>query len=551
MPKSRRMKAARTPAPTVLNQSVPVQRNPLTPQTIEPRPTIQVVTRADLRREYVPAGINGYLPFLRAQPTYTDEVSQAFGIEVWEKMMTDPDVYSSVNVFILGVLANGYEIVPSLTEEDDDYGVAVEMADFVRENLANLKTPYLTILRQHLTAFQYGCSISEQRYILNQTAKPPVAKFAQSGTLLYYLDDIREKPHRNAIFVVDSYNNTVGMLTQRFPGQVYAAGTYIPIDPRVFEGTRGGESDVNHISEPIPGFLPRSLFSILTNDMRYNDERGRSGLRAAYQAWWFKQQIVAEYLSYLSKFGSPSIIANTPPQSVPETQVDANMNVVLGADGLPITVNPAQALADAIAGFENGTGLVMPADAKAEVYQPNDTQGFTRALAWCSKQISQAITSQFLATNEGEHQSRASSETHQDILSLGFNATKRNLAVQQRRDVYKPLLMYNFDLTGKKIDRYVPHLNLGYGNGFPFTAATLSTIAGKYPIDPSQYGKIDEMIGLPPRQTITVRGQAGMADGLKLTPSQMQERMDAEAQAKREDAMQKQKEKGDVNKEGD
>ena len=105
--------------------------------------------------------------------------------------------------------------------------------------------------------------------------------------------------------------------------------------------------------------------------------------------------------------------------------------------------------------------------------------------------------------SEGIHQARASSDTHQDILSLGIMRRKSWLASQQRREVYKRLLMYNFDLSGKKIARYVPHLNLGLGDGFPLSADSVAKLASAGFLDPSQHEKIDERIGLPRREKQT------------------------------------------------
>lgn len=506
--------------PTLI-QTRRVQRNPFVPESVEPRPDVTIVAHADPTKEYVPSGTHGYMPFLRAQPQYIDDLTSQFGLDVYDRMKTDPIVYSSERVFTLAILGNGYELMPALSREESDYDTAVKMRDFVQENIDHLETPYDVILEQHLNAFEYGCAVNEQIY-------------TTEGSKLW-LKDIRDKPLQNAVFIVDSYNQTIGIMTQRFPGQIYPAGSYISIplaltdkqdDGVRNELNRKGEFD---ISKRMPGFLPRDLFSILTNEMRFNDERGRSGLRAAYSAWWFKQQIMAEYLSYLSKFGSPSLVGETAEGAVAQTMLDDDGNPLLDADDNPLVKTPEKVLSEALASFQNGSAIAVPFGAKVSaIAVAGDGQAFAGALNWANSEMVRGITYQYLATSEGAHQARASSETHQDILSLGILRRKRWLANQQRREVYARLLRYNFDLSGKKIERYVPNLNLGFGDGFPYTPQSIAQLASAGFLDDSQKERIDEHLGLPKRELITV-------NGVKMTPSQKLQRDDQETA--RQDAL--------------
>jgi hypothetical protein len=420
-------------------------------------------------------------------------------MQVYQQMLTDPTIYATLGVYRMAIIANGWEIVPSLTRADSDYDVAVKMRNFVQENIENLDTPYDNILEQHLNALAFGSSINEMVF------------FVEKGMLR--LKDIRDKPLQNAIFVVDSFYNTVGILTQRFPGQNFPAGSYIPIDFSAIGMTKPNE--VFDISNVIPGMLPRSLFSILTNEIKLNDERGHSALRAAYQPWWLKQQIVAEHLKMLSQFGSPSVVGKTAPNAVAQQFVDPNtLNPILDpATGLPVQRSAEQILAQVLESLQNGSSIVVPSGSEVTTLE---TQGqgeaFINALNFYDRQITEAISYQSLATQEGTHQARASSETHQDILSIGILRRKQWLAVQQRREVFRRLLMYNFDITGKKIARYIPKLNLGLGDGFPMSPQAIAALMssgyfGQVP-DPSQMEHIDERLGLPRRESL---GQPSVA----------------------------------------
>lgn len=493
----------------LLSQTEVVERNPFVPPSIEPRNDAKVRLHADPTREYVPSRTQGYYPFLQALPPWIDDISQQFGMQVYQQMLVDPVVYASLGLYRLAIIANGWELVPSLTRDDPDYDIAVKMRNFVQENLDNLETPYDNILEQHLNALAFGSSINEQIYKV------------ENGRLL--LRDIRDKPLQNSIFVVDSFFNTVGILTQRFPGQNFPAGSYIPIDFSAIGMTKPNEAF--DLSNVIPGMLPRYLFSILTNEIKLNDERGHSALRAAYQAWWLKQQIVAEHLKMLSQFGSPSVVGKTAPGAVAQQFVDSNLNPITDpTTGLPMQRSAEQLLAQVLETLQNGSSIVVPSGSEINTLETNgDGEAFINALNFYDTQIVKAITYQSLATQEGIHQARASSETHQDILSLGISRRKWWLANQQRREVYKRLLMYNFDMTGRKIARYVPKLNLGLGDGFPTNPDTIARLFasgyfGAQP-DPAQMEKLDELQGLPRRES---NDQPSNALGKIISPNPQQ-----------------------------
>lgn len=477
----------------LLSQDKIVERNPFVPPTIEPRNDARVRLHADPTREYVPSRTQGYYPFLQALPPWIDDISQQFGMQVYQQMLVDPVVYASLGLYRLAVIADDWELIPSLSRDEPDYDVAVRMRNIVQENLDNLETPYLNILEQHLQALAFGSSINEQIYKV------------EKGQLR--LKDIRDKPLQNSIFVVDSFYNTVGILTQRFPGQNFPAGSYIPIDFSAIGMTKPDEAF--DLSNVIPGMLPRYLFSILTNEIKLNDERGHSALRAAYQAWWLKQQIVAEHLKMLSQFGSPSVVGKTAPNATAQQFVDSNLNVTIDpATGLPMQRTAEQILATVLEELQNGSSIVVPNGSEVDALETHgDGEAFINALNFYDTQIVKAITYQSLATQEGIHQARASSETHQDILSIGIKRRKHWLAEQQRREVYKRLLMYNFDITGKHIERYVPKLSLGQGDGFPISPDNVAKLKsanyfnepGTQP-DPTQMEKLDKLLGFPVRE---------------------------------------------------
>ena len=484
-------------AEPILSQVETVQHNPYLPPENLPQHDAHVKTTADLKQEYVPSRTTGWYPFLQASLPYIDDLTIQFGADFYDQMLVDPIVFSGIQIFKLAILSNGYELAPSLDRDEHDYPTAVLFRDFVKENLDNLETPYLNCLYQHLNALSHGANVSEQSYQSSLSGKKYLN--LTSNPYLLRLKDIREKPLINTVFVTDSFFNTVGILTQRFPGQNFPAGSYIPIP---FAGIgEGSQAEPYNITDRIPGFMPRNKFSVLTNEPRYNDERGHSTLRPAYQPWWFKQQVVAEYLAWLSKFASPSLVGETAPNAQAQQLLNSDLTPQLNTDGTPKMQTPEQVMSEALLAFQNGSALAVPSGSKVTpIETKGNGEGFSTALNWCNREMTYAITYQALATQEGLHQARASSETHQDILSLAILFRKQWLAIQQSREVFKRLLMYNFDMTGEKIGRYVPNLIIGQGDGFPISPEALARLAQSGYIDESQKTALDKRSGLPVRE---------------------------------------------------
>jgi len=352
------------------------------------------------------------------------------------------------------------------------------MADFVRYSLLNMQTDPLVAFNELLDGIWLGSSASEMTYQLEKDGP-------YEGYLT--LRDIKQKPNRAAVYVVDSFFNFVGVLTARYPGQIYPAGSLVAVPL---------ESGI------IPGLMPRKKFIIFSWDVRNGDPRGQSILRPAYAAYWFKQQIFAEYLSWASKFASPSLIGITAPNAVPQTLLDANGEAMLDGSGQPITQTPEMVLSLALQEFRNGSAIAVPsgADVKA-VETGNDGNAFAEALRVANSEIVKAVTMQLLATMEGKNQSRAASETHKDVLGLVLLYAKQLFSNTMQRDCFATLIRYNF---GPNMGAYVPRLNLAHGSGFPPSPEQVALLSSAGYLDPSQYAGIDSQLGLPRRKPGTV-----------------------------------------------
>lgn len=468
---------------------------PLTPSGQVEKPDKKLEIHTSLSREYVADGTYGFYPYVRGLPHPFDDISTEFGVDVYERMMTDSEVSASIEVIKMATLANGYRVQPALQPQDDGYNMALGVAEFVSRCIEGTVTPFYDVMWQLMDALPQGSKVGELIYHLCDEGE-------DEGYLV--LKDIKCKPNRMTVFAVDPYMNVIGLLASRIPGMQYPASAFIPLP---------NEGDPNK-NQSVYRLLPRSKFVIFTWGMTNNDPRGRSALRPAYSAWWFKQQIIAEYLSWASKFASPSLVGETAPNAVAQTLLDVNGDPVLDVNGQPVCVTPEETLAQSLVNFRNGSAIGIPNGAKVyPIDTGNDGNAFAEAMRIANNEIVKAILKQTLATLEGKNQSRAASESHQDVLGLVILYVKSLLAKTIERDIFSKLVEYNF---GKRAMKYVPKLQLGYGDGFSVSPEAIAKLTEAGFIHPSQYPEIDRMLGLPAR----VKNETATENrGEQLTPT--------------------------------
>jgi hypothetical protein len=430
------------------------------------------VIRARPDIEYVAGGsYNWTASYLRALPFYVDDVTRDFGDDLYERMLLDGKVAGCVHTLKMGVLAHGVALVGAARKGDPAFARSNEIRDFCQRNLDTLIDPLEGILYDMLDCAAFGNRVAEQIYAL------------EGGRLV--LKTLKPKPRRSVAFVVDVYTNVVGML-----GLVPGQGAPILVDGMI------GSPD------EIPNLLPRAKFAIATFRRKDGDPRGQSILRPAYNAWNIKSQLWGQYLKYLTQFASPSVVGVTPEQAEESPQLDANGNVVLDQNGNPVLVSPEQLLLTALLQFQNGTAAAFPHGTSVQPLQmQGDGSSFLRAFELLNREIEQAVTGQVLATSEGQHQSRAASAVHQDILGLLIAHGKATIAEMLRTDVLRPLIRYNF---GPDDEPLTPTVSLAETESHDFAdnATAVSALYQVGYLSPSQLSETDAMLGLPVRTEV-------------------------------------------------
>jgi hypothetical protein len=424
-------------------------------------PRVVQIARAQLQREYVGGGMSGaYGAARRALPPYLDDVSRDFGLDVYERMLVDAQVAACMAILKASIIEEGVTLTPAVDDEAaPEYELARELADEATSVLDDLETPLDDVLWDLLGAVALGNRVAEQVY----ETRPATTI---ENRVALQLRALKVKPVRSVAFVTDAYLNVLGLVGAK-PGQAVPA-----------------------VSDLAPTeIIPREKFCILTWRPKDGDPRGTSVLRPAYDPWWRKRQTIPEYLKYLAQFAGPSLWG-TPGEHV-ESSVDPN--------DASVVLTPEEALGAALEQLRNGTFLAVPFGTQINsIAVQGEGKAFLDAIAECNLEITKAILTQQLATEEGEHQARAAAQVHQDVLDTLVRQGRRAVVRMLHRDVLRQWVRINWGDAAVKL---TPRASLGVTEqrDLPAMMQAIAALERAGFIHPSQHAGIDEDLNLPPR----------------------------------------------------
>ncbi len=486
------------------------------------------IRKAVIQAEYVSGGGHIFLSnYLRSLPQYIDDTTRDLGDDLYERMLLDPQVNSCLRTIKLSVLANGIRLNPAveldnlegesdddpeqiqegnqprdhigrwrtktndelvadqLSEEDDlkakqaivEGKMAAEICDFCTDVLEHLEgRPFLDICYEMLDGMALGNKVAEQVYDLDTDPE---------GRQRLYLKKLKVKPRQSTSFVVDPYNNVLGLLAI-LPGKGF------PVTVGSVIGT----------PDHMPNLLPREKFAVFAWGQNNSDPRGSSILRAVYNPWWVKMQIWGEYCKYLAQFAGPGLVGTTSQDAFDRQPTDSLGNPIPGA---PL-ITPEQAMLSALQGFRSSSVIALPhgSDVKP-INVGGDGEAFLKGLELCNKEISKGILCQTLATEEGLHQAKAAADTHQDVLDMVVYHAKLMLETMIRRDILEPLVKYNYGHEAAR--RLTPKvlLTASQQHNWAKDATAVSALMSSQYLDPSQFQEMDARLGLPQRKRQAVQ----------------------------------------------
>jgi hypothetical protein len=420
---------------------------------------------AALAQEYVVGGgfwwYRGVAARGLALPWAFDDVTQDFGPDLYDRMGYDAQIAACDVLMRAAILEDGVTLSPAVDEEGaDGYEQAAEIVDFCEQNLEELDQPLDDTLWDQLACVGQGNRVVEIVYHEFDQSPLPGRACLRSLTV---------KPRERTVFVVDPYMRLYGLLAQELDGRYVLPGALI--DPA-----------------NTPNLLPREKFAIMTFRPRNNDPRGTSAWRPAYNPWWLKMQTWQEFLKYLAQFASPSIVGIAAPAA--------------GTTTSPATgkqLSAVDALLERLLAFQNGTAIAIPNGADVKLlFSAGDGKAFLDAFSLYDRQIRMAITTQTLATGEGEHASRAQAGVHQDALDTLIRQAKRSACRMIRRDVLRNLIRYNY---GDTLAALTPKVSLGETEATDIAGlmSAISQLETSGYLDPSQRPGVDRLLNLPPR----------------------------------------------------
>lgn len=391
---------------------------------------------------------------LLALPWAFDDITHDFGDDLYDRMALDARVAACDVLLRAAIAEDGYQLAPAIENADDPrYELAVEILTLCERNLDDLETPLDDVLWDMLGCLGRGNRIAEITY-------HPL----DGGPA--YIASICPKPRRSTAFAVNVYGHVAGVLGQTETTTITPGVQLQPGDPRI---------------------LPREKFAIATYRPHDGDPRGTSAWRAAYNAWWLKMQAWQEYIKYLAQFASGTVIG--------KTAQNARDRVLANGEHISAT----QDLLNSLLELHNGSAISVPYGTEVDVlFSQGEGKAFLNAINLFNNEITIAITTQTLASGEGEHASRAQASVHQDALETLVRQGKRSLCRMLRRDVLRHLVRYNY---GDAAIDLTPRVSLGETEAvdLPGLINAFAALQRSGYIHPSQQSGIDRMLNLPPR----------------------------------------------------
>lgn len=321
-------------------------------------------------------------------PYNPDDLVGKRGYAVYDQMQKDAQVQACLTIKKFAVLSRGWEIHPASDSPRD-----VEVADFVRFALEDMRGSILDVLYGVLDSIAKGFSVMEINYRV-------IDRQPHAGRI--GLASIKSKDPSTFVFDTDEYMNVRGLRrTAAVSGQ--------------------GRADTT---------LPPDKFVVHSYMPRYESPYGTSDLRAAYKHYWSKDVLTRFLNLYLEKYGSPTAQGSYK-RGTPRAAQDELLKVL-----------------DKI---QQETAIVIPDDVQVQLLeaQRGGEAGYLRAIEFHDKQIAKAILSQTLMTDEGMRVgSFALAKVHLDVLKMCLKKLKRDLeeSVMQEQ-VVRRLVDYNFTVA--------------------------------------------------------------------------------------------------------
>lgn len=413
-----------------------------------------------------------------------DDAEKQYGPKLYENMMADPTVGSSVDVLRQAAIREVQFAPPKAfrpkpgADPTPEQAKAAEVCDRVKRAWNNPERP----LAETLYEWTYGLvqdSLAE--VVLEKVFEGPDAGY-------FTFRAFKFKPRSAWNYVVDDYGNVPFVAGQVPPG-VQPTG-----DAAAVPGTGGNAV-----------LLEPDRFAVFAWGRRNSDPRGRPILRRAYNAWNLKVRTWPEKLRGDVQFGTPSVAAILP--EVVDDPEPASVKDLKLPDGG--TVATAEDLVlYCLLKLQNGTGAVFPAGTQLQVIESErDGTTLNQSIELYNREIGTAILHTPRTTQEAAGGTRSEGEQKQDVFEL-LVCLIRSMLAGLIRNVSRNLVRLNDGPEAAAT--MVPDVSLGEV-GHQDLAKLITALAAWVKAGAptaSQMAAFDLMLGLDPREP----GEASLAD---------------------------------------
>ena len=364
-------------------------------------------------------------------PYNPDDLIGKRGYAIYDQMQRDAQVQACLTIKKFAVLSRGWEVHPA-----SNHPIDMNVADFVRFVLEDMRGSILDVLFNTLDALAKGFSVMELNYRI-------IDKEPYRG--MVGLTSIKSKDPSTFAFDVDEFMNVKALKRTGW--------------------TVSKEAEA----------LPPEKFVIYSHMPRYESPYGTSDLRAAYKHFWSKDVLTRFLNLYLEKYGSPTAKGSYK-RGTPKVAQEELLKVL-----------------DKI---QQETAIVIPDDVQVQLLeaQRGGEAGYLHAIEFHDKQIAKAILAQTLMTDEGMRVgSFALAKVHLDVLKMCLKKIKRDLEeTVMREQVIRRLVDCNFNVNA------YPTFSLGpiEDQDIESLSNVISKLVSGEVIRPDE-GWIREYLGLP------------------------------------------------------
>ena len=311
------------------------------------------------------------------------------GYRTYRKMQHDPQVKACLSTKKVAVLSRGWEVHPASPEGSD-----VAVCDFVRGCLSGMRGGVLDVLYDAMDALALGVSLLELNWRLRDDGR-------------IGLESIKAKDPAYFLFETDPFLNVTAIRG-------------LPL------GAVAGEAAGGALAE---GLLPVEKFVLYAHQPSYANPVGTSDLRAAWQPWFVKQQMLRWWAKYLEKFGMPTVTG----------RYDAKAGY---------GVKQQREFLSLLAAVHNESALVTPSDFDVKLLEATRTTdaGFEECIAYLDRSIAKSILGQSLTSDSSDRGATyALGAVQANVLSFYLQKLQRDLEeTVMNGQVIQRLVGYNF-----------------------------------------------------------------------------------------------------------